>query len=553
MEKAELSQNALCCMEWEEVGLKRSGIVEGTKVRDIMLDTGCTRTMVQGDLVSKDKILEGKSAVVRCAHGDTVLYPLTQVCMEVDRCVINTVAAVSDTPLMAVLLGVDVSSLLLPRAPKAKTEVSDAYVTTRTGARRKAEKERRDSRKNELSRVRQSPAFAEQTWELGTELDDTIFQGGKHRPTQTRSQKRQDRREHRLKECPDPPIDSFPEISAEELKALQEADPTLEALRGMVRKEESEDEAGHPGKHKTTDRTLQRFYWPTVRRDIAEFCRRCETCQKSSKAKPQRAPLISLAIVDEPFKRIAMDIVGPLPRSRSGNRYVLVICDYATRYPEAVAMRTIEILTDQGSNFTSQLIAELYRLLHVRPIRTTPYHPQTDGLVERFNQTLKAMLQKAAVQEGKDWDLLIPYALFAYREVPQCSTGFSPFELLYGRDVRGPLDVLKESWEATEKSGESMVSHSLSLREDGKYVGTGAREFGKDTGDPKALDSSTQVARWAEDIEVDVQDEIPVWRELGSGTFSAEDIRFGEQLTAEQQGTLRALLGKFSSVETFHA
>ena len=207
-----------------------------------MLDTGCTRTMVRGDLVSKDKILEGKSAVVRCAHGDTVLYPLTQVCMEVDRCVINTVAAVSDTPLMAVLLGVDVSSLLLPRAPKAKTEVSDAYVTTRTGARRKAEKERRDSRKNELSGVRQSPAFAEQTWELGTELDDTIFQGGKHRPTQTRSQKRQDRREHRLKECPDPPIDSFPEISAEELKALQEADPTLEALRGMVRKEESEDE-----------------------------------------------------------------------------------------------------------------------------------------------------------------------------------------------------------------------------------------------------------------------------------------------------------------------
>ena len=65
--------NALCCMEWEEVGLKRSGIIEGTKVRDIMLDTGCTRTMVRGDLVSRDKILEGKSAVVQCAHGDTVL------------------------------------------------------------------------------------------------------------------------------------------------------------------------------------------------------------------------------------------------------------------------------------------------------------------------------------------------------------------------------------------------------------------------------------------------------------------------------------------------
>jgi transposase InsO family protein len=144
-----------------------------------------------------------------------------------------------------------------------------------------------------------------------------------------------------------------------------------------------------------------------------------------------------------------MDIVGPLPRSRSGNRYVLVVCDYGTPYPEAVPFRSIdtttiaeelmlifsmgriprEILTDQGSNFQSQLLKELYRLLHIDMLRTTPYHLQTDGLVERFNQTLKSMLRKAALQEGKDWDRLIPYLLFAYREVPQESTGFSP---MYG-------------------------------------------------------------------------------------------------------------------------
>lgn len=74
-----------------------------------------------------------------------------------------------------------------------------------------------------------------------------------------------------------------------------------------------------------------------------------------------------------------------------------------------------EILTDQGSNFTSQLLMELYKMLHVHPMRTSPYHPQTDGLVERFNQTLKAMLRKAAIEEGKDWDKMIPYLLFAYR------------------------------------------------------------------------------------------------------------------------------------------
>lgn len=181
-----------------------------------------------------------------------------------------------------------------------------------------------------------------------------------------------------------------------------------------------------------------------------------------------------------------MDIVGPLPRSRSGNRFVLVVCDYATRYPEAVALRSIdaeriaeelvnifarvgipkEILTDQGSNFQSQLLGALYKLLHVEALRTSPYHPQTDGLVERFNQTLKQMLKKTALEEGKDWDKLIPYLLFAYREVPQESTGFAPFELLYGRDVRGPLDVIKENWQAQEKDGDtSVIAYVMMMRD----------------------------------------------------------------------------------------
>ena len=229
----------------------------------------------------------------------------------------------------------------------------------------------------------------------------------------------------------------------------------------------------------------QQFYWPTLRKDVSGYCRRCEACQKTSRVKPRHAPLIPLPIMDEPFQKIAMDIVGPLPRSSSGNQYVLVICDYATRYPEAVPMRAVdaesiaeelvkmfarvgipgEILTDQGSNFTSQLLTEMYRLLHIRPIRTTPYHPQRDGLVERFNQTLKSMLRKFATQKEKDWDKLIPYVLFAYCEVPQRSTGFSPFKLLYSREVRGPLDVLQEARIARERNTESVVSHVLAIRE----------------------------------------------------------------------------------------
>ena len=322
------------------------------------------------------------------------------------------------------------------------------------------------------------------------------------------------------------------DITSEELKVLQATDPSLGDVRSAVKMQESAEGvgfyykdgllfrrwvphgrdredmaveqlvlpkscrgtvmglahsiplAGHLGKKKTTDRVLQRFYWPTIHRDIAEFCRTCESCQKCSGRKGIRAPLIPLPIISQPFERIAMDIVGPLPRSRQGNRFVLVVCDYATRYPEAVAMKHIdaenvaselikifsrmgvprEILTDQGTNFTSQLLTKLYRMLHIQPIRTTPYHPQTDGLVERFNQTLKLMLRKTAVKDNMDWDVMLPYILFAYREVPQASTGFSPFELLYGYQVRGPLDVLNESWQSSKRSSESVVSHVLSIQ-----------------------------------------------------------------------------------------
>ena len=92
-----------------------------------------------------------------------------------------------------------------------------------------------------------------------------------------------------------------------------------------------------------------------------------------------------------------------------------------------------EILTDQGSNFMSSPMTAIYHLPGVKSISTSPYHPQTDGLVKRFSGTLEAMLRKVAIEDGKDWEKLVPYLLSAYREVPQASAGVSPFELLFGR------------------------------------------------------------------------------------------------------------------------
>ncbi|KAL1274384.1 hypothetical protein QQF64_027198 [Cirrhinus molitorella] len=181
-----------------------------------------------------------------------------------------------------------------------------------------------------------------------------------------------------------------------------------------------------------------------------------------------------------------MDLVGPLPKSARGHEHILVVVDYATRYPEAIPLRKAtakniaqelfllctrvgipsEILTDQGTPFMSRLMADLCRLLRVKQLRTTVYHPQMDGLVERFNQTLKQMLKRVAAEDRKNWDLLIPYVLFGIREVPQASTGFTPFELLFGRQPRGLLDVAKEAWEQQQPALlRSTIEHVREMRE----------------------------------------------------------------------------------------
>jgi hypothetical protein len=519
--------------------VSRRGTVERQEVPDIILDTGTFRTMVRKSLVPPEKMVVGE-VHIRCAHGDVVTYPLAQIDVGVGGATFSVEAAVADKLPVSVLLGTDVPEmldLLSCSQGTGKSEDLDRVedvvgVTTRAQQKKQEQEATAQEEKERSSGVRPKPLNSqpEESEEAnlpGSTFDDDLFGKCRDRARLSRAEKRADKYKFTQEQQPRNPLD----LNTEELIQLQKEDDTLESAwkaakgevstagpgfferdgilyrrwiphgqdddtpieqlvlptqhRGEVLKLAHEiPMAGHMGKTKTASRILQRFYWPSVFRDVAEHCKTCAECQKAAPGKAARAPLVPLQIIDEPFQRIAMDIVGPLPRSRSGNKYVLVLCDYATRYPEAIPLRSIdastiaeelvkmfarvgvpgEILTDQGSNFTSQLLAEIYRLLHIKPIKTSPYHPQTDGLVERFNQTLKAMLRKAATDEGKDWDKWVPYLLFAYREVPQASTGFSPFELLYGRPVRGPLDILKETWESSSKSSESIVSYVLDMQ-----------------------------------------------------------------------------------------
>ena len=191
-----------------------------------------------------------------------------------------------------------------------------------------------------------------------------------------------------------------------------------------------------------------------------------------------------------------MDLIGPLDQSAQGYHFVLVLVDYATRYPEAVPLRDVsaksaaqalfqvisrvgipkEILTDQGTSFMSRTIRELYELLGVHSIRTSVYHPQTDGLVQRFNKKLKNMIRKFVQEDSRNWDKWLDPLLYAVREVPQASTGFSPFELLFGRKPRGVLDLVKESWETGPSTSKNEVQHILDLRAKLHSLGQLSRE-----------------------------------------------------------------------------
>ena len=247
--------------------------------------------------------------------------------------------------------------------------------------------------------------------------------------------------------------------------------------------------SGHMGIQRTLDRIMSNFYWPGIHGDVVRYCRSCDICQRTTpKGRVQKMTLGQMPLVGTPFQRVAIDLVGPItPRSKEGNRYILTLVDYATRYPEAKALSSIttesvaealmeifsrigfptEMLSDLGTQFTSDVMREVSRLVSIKQLVTTPYHPICNGLVERLNGTLKTILKRLCAERPEDWDRYLPATLFAYREVPQESLGFSPFELIYGHSVRGPMDVLKTLWtkEVEDQSVETSYSYVTNLKE----------------------------------------------------------------------------------------
>ena len=228
----------------------------------------------------------------------------------------------------------------------------------------------------------------------------------------------------------------------------------------------SHERMGHLGARKVKAILRRSFSWPGMGRDTIDHCKSCDQCQKGSKAQARKAPMVERQVMAEPFESMAFDLVGPIDKkAKGGYRYLLTAIDMASRWPEAIPLKSttaravalgmvdifsrtgipLQLLSDQGSQFIGSLVTHLCRDLHIDQIKTTPYHPQTNGVVERMHGTLGAMLTKAS-SAGLDWVEQVPFALFALRTAPNRDTQLSPFELVYGRTVRTPLDILYQGW-----------------------------------------------------------------------------------------------------------
>lgn len=231
---------------------------------------------------------------------------------------------------------------------------------------------------------------------------------------------------------------------------------------------EAHDDAlsgGHFGLAKTLDKIRRKYYYPNIYNVVEKYVKSCIVCQQKKKiiGKPQ-GELIPIK-VGKIFEKIGIDVIGPLTKSISGDRYIITCMDYASKYAETKACKQItakdiavflvenifckhgvvkEIVTDRGSVFTSKIIQELMKILGSRSCLTSSFHPASNGLVERFNGTLIRSLSMYVRADQKDWCSFLPLVTFAYNIAVQSSIQVSPFVMIYGRTPCLASDLMKD-------------------------------------------------------------------------------------------------------------
>lgn len=224
--------------------------------------------------------------------------------------------------------------------------------------------------------------------------------------------------------------------------------------------EQFHEKLGHMALDKTYDSAKTKYYFPKMYQFINEYVEKCIFCQTRS-AKQTRPPLQETPIPSYPFARIALDMVGPLPQTLSGNKYILTFIDLYTGWPMAfpvpdksaenivhliideifpVHSAPLQIVTDNGKEQMNTAVRETLDSLGIRHVKTSYYNPQGNGKCERLHKTMNDILSKKIKEDVSTWDLYINQMLAAVRFHVSESTQFSPFFLLYNRDPVLPLD-----------------------------------------------------------------------------------------------------------------
>ena len=190
---------------------------------------------------------------------------------------------------------------------------------------------------------------------------------------------------------------------------------------------ETHDKMGHQGNNWTYSLIKRQYYWKEMAKDVKDYIQRCPACRQE-KAQVQSYPLHMTEIPDRPFDKIAMDLVTDFTESNKGNKHILTIPRF--------------ILSDNGTEFKSQIFDKVTKDLGIERIFSAPYHPQSNGKLETFHKFLKPTLKKMCADDQDNWDDYMEQVLGTYRGVPNLMTGESPFFLVYGRDGNQPVHQL---------------------------------------------------------------------------------------------------------------
>lgn len=222
---------------------------------------------------------------------------------------------------------------------------------------------------------------------------------------------------------------------------------------------------GHPGIKRTIAKVKDNFEWKGTEQEVEDYVKKCKECQKNKSQGKFRAPMEITDTPIEAWDKCAIDIVGPLPITNLDNKYILTFQDNFSKYLIAIPIPTQDaqtvaeklvtevickygvpnsILSDQGTNFISETFKNVCKLLKIKKIQTTSYHPQSNGSLERSHAVLAAYLRNYVNEDQSNWDLWLPYATFAYNTTPHTVTGYTPHEIIFGKKAGYPSAIKEQ-------------------------------------------------------------------------------------------------------------